>query len=38
MERLKVLKLESNYIKEAPAIEVEQLSLKNNLLTVYHAS
>lgn len=37
MERLKVLKLESNYIKEAPSIEVETLSLRNNLLTIYHA-
>lgn len=37
MQKLKVLKLESNFIKVAPIIEVEVLSLKNNLLLHYTA-
>lgn len=37
MQKLKVLKLEGNFIKVAPVIEVEVLSLKNNLLLQYKA-
>lgn len=32
LPRLRVLKLENNFIKAAPAISVEVLSFRNNLL------
>lgn len=35
MSKLRVLKLEGNFIKVAPVIDVEVLSLKNNLLLHY---
>lgn len=37
MKKLRVLKLEGNFIKVAPVLEVEVLSLKNNLLLYYKA-
>ncbi|CAD8163125.1 unnamed protein product [Paramecium octaurelia] len=37
MQKLRVLKLEGNFIKVAPVIDVEVLSLKNNLLLHYKA-
>lgn len=37
MQKLRVLKLEGNFIKVAPVINVEVLSLKNNLLLHYKA-
>ena len=37
MKKLRVLKLEGNFIKIAPILEVEVLSLKNNLLLFYKA-
>jgi hypothetical protein len=37
MKKLRVLKLEGNFIKVAPILEVEVLSLKNNLLLYYKA-
>lgn len=35
MHRLKILKLDGNFIKVAPVIEVEVLSFRNNLLLHY---